>query len=129
METKEYYEAFLAVIDYFDTNNQWDISPEKGFEIAGDYWPRIFEEIKGRQIGTDIIGAGIHLSSPHKLRPLRADFRNAVKEIEKQEEDRLLDNASKYSGIKYARRSFIISLIALIAAIGSLAWQIIIVIS
>ena len=126
METKEYYKAFLSVIDYLDSNSLWEISADKGFEIAGDYWPKIFEEIKTRKIGYDVIGAGIHLSAPHKLRPLRADFRNAVEEIERQERDRLLDNASKYSGIKYARRSFVISVIALISAIGSLVWQIII---
>lgn len=125
METKEYYEAFLAVIDYVLSGNKV-IPKGKGFELSGDYWLMIFNELRKRRIGDFAPKADMYISYPDGLISLRVEFRNAIKEIEKREEDRLLDNASKYSGIRFAKISLWVSIAALMVAAGSLAWQIIV---
>ena len=127
METKEYYEAFLAVIDYVLAGHKV-IPKGKGFELSGNYWLIIFNELRKLRIGNFAPNADMYVSYPDGLISLRAEFSSAIKEIEKREEDRLLDNASKYSGIKFAKISLWVSIAALMVAAGSLAWQIIVTI-
>ena len=124
METKEYYESFISVIDFVAKGNT-TITLENGEELAGNYWPRIYRVLKEEKVGIPITGGEFIVTQGQYLNPIYEDCQNALEEIAKQEEDRELDRASKYAGIKYARFAFWISIGALIVAVLSLAWQII----
>lgn len=124
METKEYYESFISVIDYVAQGNTV-ITLEKGEELAGNYWPRIYRILKEEKVGVPISGGRFNITQGQYLNPIYEDCQHALEEIAKQEADRELDRASKYAGIKYARFAFWISAIALLVAILSLVWQII----
>lgn len=123
METKEYYQALISIIDYVNNGNNI-ITCEKGEELAGNYWPRIYEFLYEKRIGTAISGGEFIVTQSQYLSPIYEDCLHAIKEIEKQEYDRNLDNKAKKYNIKYAKRAFWISIIALLVGIITLAWQI-----
>ena len=120
METKEYYESFIFV-----AKGNTTITLENGEELAGNYWPRIYRVLKEEKVGIPIAGGEFIITQGQYLNPIYKDCQHALEEIAKQEEDRELDRASKYAGIKYARFAFWISIDALLASIATLVWQII----
>lgn len=124
METKEYYQSLMAVIDYV-AEGHTDISKEKGEELSGRYWPRIYELFSTEKIGVPISGGEFDVTRGQYLNPIYEDCIHAIKELDEREADRKLDRASKYAGIKYARAAFWISIGALLVAAASLVWQII----
>lgn len=124
METKEYYESFISVINYVSQGNTL-ITLEKGEELAGNYWPRIYRVLKEEKAGVPISGGQFNITQGQYLNPIYEDCQHALEEIAKQETDRELDRASKYAGIKYARFSLFVSICALAVALAALIWQII----
>lgn len=114
----------MAVIDYVAEGHK-DLTAEKGQELSGRYWPRIYELFKDEHIGTPIEGGEIYVTNGQYLNPIYEDCIHAIKELDEREADRKLDRASKYAGIKYARAAFWISIGALLVAAASLVWQII----
>lgn len=124
METKEYYRAFMAVIEYVSSGSR-EIPCSEGERLAGEYWPRIFRAMQREHIGTGSGGGDFFISQPQYLTPIYADCTHAIREIEKMEEDRALDNLAKETDMKYARKAYWISLAALTVAASSLAWQVI----
>lgn len=115
METKEFYQALMTVIEYV-ADGHTKISCEKGTKLADGYWPRIFQYLQNEKIGVCMSGGDFHITQGQYLNPIYADCGHALEEIEKLEEDRALDNAVKRSNIKYAHRAFWISIGALIVA-------------
>lgn len=124
METKEYYESFISVINYVSQGNTL-ITLEKGEELAGNYWPRVYRVLKEEKAGVPISGGQFNITQGQYLNPIYEDCQHALEEIAKQEADRELDRASKYAGIKYARFSLFVSICALAVALAALIWQII----
>ncbi len=124
METKEYYEAFISVIEYVAAGNSV-ITLQKGEELSGGYWPRIHKILCIEKIGLDNGGGELYISRGQYLNPIYEDCRHALEEITRQEADRELERYSKYAGIKYARFSLFVSIGALIVALVALIWQII----
>ena len=126
METKEYYQSLMAVIDYVAEGHK-DLTAEKGQELSGRYWPRIYDLFKAEKIGTPFEGGSMYITRGQYLNPIYEDCIHAIKRLDEQDADRELDNAAKLSNIKYAKRAFIISIISLIVAIAALVWQFILV--
>lgn len=124
MESKEYYQSFISVINYVADGHRV-ITLEKGEELAGNYWPRIYLALKENKIGVGMSGGQFDITQEQYLNPIYEDCIHALEEIEKREADRNLDRASKYAGIKYARFAFWISVSALLVSLASLVWQII----
>lgn len=124
METKEYYESFISVIEFVAKGNNV-ITLADGEELAGNYWPRIYNVLKEERTGVAIVGGEFHVTRGHLLNPIYEDCKHALAELERHEEDRCLDRASKYSGIKYARRAYWISIVSLGVAACALLWQVI----
>lgn len=124
MESKEYYQSFISVINYVADGHRV-ITLEKGEELAGNYWPRIYLALKENKIGVGMSGGQFDITQAQYLNPIYEDCTHALEEIEKREADRKLDRASKYAGIKYARFAFWISVSALLVSLASLVWQII----
>ena len=125
METKEYYQSLMAVIDYVAEGHK-DLTAEKGQELSGRYWPRIYELFKAERIGTPFEGGSIYITRGQYLNPIYEDCIHAIKELDEQEADRELDRASKYAGIKYAKRAYWISIISIVVAAVAFVWQIVI---
>lgn len=124
METKEFYQSLMAVIEYVAAGHS-EITCKKGEELSGKYWPRIYRLFSNEHVGVGISGGDFHITQSHYLSPIYADCGHALEEIGKREADRQLDNRAKESNIKYARRAFWISIGALIVAATSLVWQLI----
>ena len=124
METKEFYQSLMTVIEYIAAGHS-EVTCEKGEELSGEYWPRIHRLFSNEHVGVGISGGDFHITQPQYLSPIYADCGHALEEIGKREADRQLDNRVKESNIKYARRAFWISVGALIVAATSLVWQLI----
>lgn len=124
MDTKEYYQALMAVIEYVGKGHR-EISCDKGTELAGNYWPRICQLLRNEKIATIFASGDLCITRPQYLNPIHADCIHAIAEIAKKDADRDLDNKAKESNMRYARRAFWISIGALIVAATSLVWQII----
>lgn len=125
METKEYYQSLMAVIEYVAAGHK-EISRAKGEELAGNYWARIYRLFKEECIGVPISGGDFDITQGQYLNPIYEDCIHALEEIKKHEADRNLDNAVKLSNIKYAKSAYRISIISIAVAAIALAWQIII---
>lgn len=123
MDTKEYYQSFISIINYVAEGNN-TITCEKGEELAGNYWPRIYKVLNEKKLGTAISGGTFIITQGQYLNPIYEDCIHSIKELEKQESDRDLDNKAKRINIKYAKRAFWISIIALLVGFITLAWQI-----
>lgn len=124
MESKEYYQSFIDVINYAAEGHR-TITLEKGEELAGNYWPRIYRVLCENKVGVGISGGDFDITQGQYMNPIYADCVHALEEIKKREADWELDRASKYAGIKYARFAFWISVGAFLVALASLVWQII----
>ncbi len=123
MESKEYYQSFIAVIDYAAEGHS-TITLEKGEELAGNYWPRIYRVLCDNKVGVGISGGEFDITQGQYMNPIYADCIHALEAIERREADRALDNAVKRSSIKYAKRAYWISIGALFVAACSLIWQV-----
>lgn len=123
MNTKEYYQAFISIIDYVANGNN-NITRETGEELAGNYWPRIYDILYEKKIGVASSGGDIFITQSQYLSLIYEDCLHSIKELEKQEYDRDLDNKAKKYNIKYAKRAFWISIGALLVGIITLSWQI-----
>ena len=124
MESKEYYQALMSVIEYAASGHS-EITCEKGTELAGEYWPRIFRLFKNERIGVGSSGGDFHITQPQYLNPIHADCIHAINDIEKRDADRELSNKSTKAHMKYTRIALWLSAIAIFMSIVSLAWQII----
>ena len=122
--SKEFYESLIRVIDYLKPN-VWNIEPEKGGELAGNYWPEI-----GRMLKEDY-NAGLfeygnfRITRREKLPPLREDCKHIIEEFNKADYDRNLANMESEENIKYGRKGYRISIIALIISLLAFGLEIV----
>ena len=123
MESKEYYQSFISVIKYA-AEGHGTITLEKGEELAGNYWPRIYSVLCENKVGIGMSNGNFSITQGQYMNPIYADCVHAIEEIEKREADRELDNAVKRSNIRYAKRAYRISIGALIVSALSFLWQI-----
>lgn len=125
MESKEYYQSLMSVIEYVASGHS-EITCEKGTELSGEYWARIFLLFTNEHIGVGLEGGDFYITQPQYLNPIHADCIQAINAIEKQEADRELSNRSTEFHMKYTRKALRISITAILIAAISLIWQIII---
>lgn len=114
--SREFYESIIRVIDYLNpyTKDVWDVSPEKGEELAGGYWPEIGRMFSEKyRLGWFAYG-GFHIDDRPRLASLRKDCEYEIEKIDKAERDRLLANEESAANIKYGKKGFSISIIALV---------------
>lgn len=114
--SKEFYQSVIRVIDYLNpyAKEVWEVSPEKGQELAGDYWPEI-----GRMFKEDFhLGwfeyGRFHINDRPQLAPIREDCKHIIEAIDKTEQDRLLANEESVCNIRYGKKGFRISIVAII---------------
>ena len=117
--SREFYESVIRVIDYLNPYSKgvWDVMPDQGQELAGDYWPEI-----GRMFKEDLhLGwfeyGKFHINKREQLAPLRKDCEHAIEKIDKAERDRKLNNR----GIKVAMWC---AILGIIISIVSFIWTI-----
>ena len=114
--SREFYESVIRVIDYLNpylTEVRY-VMPDKGAELAGGYWPEI-----GRMFKEDLhLGwfecGRFYIGKRERLAPLRKDCEHRIEKIDKAEQDRLLANEESICNIKYGRKGFRISIVAII---------------
>ena len=64
METKEFYQSLMAVIEYIAAGHS-EVTCEKGEELSGEYWPRIYRLFSMSMAGSESAVAISILLSPN----------------------------------------------------------------
>lgn len=106
--SREFYESVISVIDYLNpyTKEIWDVSPEKGEELAGDYWWEIGRMLcEDYHLGNFAYG-GFHIGDRPRLASLRKDCEHEIEKIDMSEQDRLLSNEESVYNIKYGKKGY-----------------------
>lgn len=111
--SREFYESVIRVIEYIAGGNR-NVSCKKGDELAGNYWPAIVTLFKEHHAVSVMMGGDIIVTQGQYLNPLYEDSKNHLKRIDEAEYDRNLSNEESVSNIKYGRKGFRISIVAII---------------
>lgn len=106
---RDFYVGLINVIDYLTNPNSWDVFPDKGEELAGNYWPEI-----GRLLSKDyhagwFENGRFHISNRPILTSLREDCAHTIERIDKAEQDRNLSNQEKIENISYGRKAYMLA--------------------
>lgn len=122
IETKEYVIAMLGVLDRIECFSTIElIQMGDGFS---QFWAPIFDEFKAKRVISDGTIKGFPVNKPY-ISLLRAEYKQKLKKIEEDEEDRKLNNAHKRAEIKRIRRAEITAWLSLIISILAIIAQII----
>lgn len=124
MESKEYYQSLLAVVEFILNGND-DIIEKRGTLLAGAYWYRVSRYIAGLNAGFVMSDNSMHITDSKVLESVREDCIHAIKRIDSQDADRKIDNDTKILNTKFARIALWLSGIAILMSVASLTWQII----
>ena len=116
MESKEYYQSLLAVVEFILNGND-DIIEKRGTLLAGAYWHRISRYIAGLNAGFVMPDNSIHITDRGCLKSVREDCIHAIKRIDSQDADRKIDNDTKILNTKFARIALFIEMEAIKKAI------------
>ena len=103
----EFYRSVIRVIDYINpyAKDVWDVMPDKGQELAGDYWPEIGRMFKENHLGWFEYGR-FHINKREQLAPLKKNCEYAIERLEKAEHDRNLANEESVCNIKYGKKGY-----------------------
>lgn len=113
-QSKEYYQAILDVIDYVNEVLPDCITLEKGIDLAGDYWPAVVKAFQKADVVRTSSGGSIWLRDLQNLAPLAAECEEKIKAIEAAEKHFQLSIEQMENDIKFGRKSYRISIIAII---------------
>lgn len=111
--SKEYYQGFIRVIDYLTPKDVWNITPEKGKELTGNYWSEIGRVLKEDYKAGYFEYGGFHVSKRDCLAPIKEDCIHIIKKIDKEDHDRWLNNTGKWIAIICGVGGFLISLLSI----------------
>lgn len=121
--SKEFYESVIRIIDYLG-NDKWDVTPETGVELAGDYWPEIGRMFKeDRHLGWFDNGQ-FHINKRPLLASLKKDCEHEIEKRDKAENDRNLANEESVCNIKYGKYGLYTAIAAIIISLVALALEI-----
>lgn len=124
MNDIEYYKVLVEVIEFISEGNHF-VQYEKGNEIAGNYWPQIFDYLISKGAGTGSNGGDLFIEQGQKLSPIYASAQHQIDVLEKEEQDRLLDIKFKEENILYGKKGYKISVIAIILSSLSILLEIV----
>lgn len=117
--TKEYYKAVIDVIKYISEGNSY-VTLKDGERLAGNYWPSVRDAFSEAKAVVEFSNGDISVTQGHLLNPLYSDSEAAIERLEKMESDRELDNRYKEENIKYGRKGYRISIVAIILSVASI---------
>lgn len=117
--TKEYYKAVIDVIKYISEGNSY-VTLKDGERLAGNYWPSVRDAFSEVKAVVELSNGDISVTQGHLLNPLYSDSEAAIERLEKMESDRELDNRYKEENIKYGRKGYRISIVAIILSVASI---------
>lgn len=120
--SKKFYESVIRVIDHLEDGNT-SVSCEKGYELAGYYWPAVVDLFKERHAVSVFTGGHILVTRDQYLDPLYEDCKNKIAVIEKAEDDRNIDRKYKIKGILFGGWGLGISILSLLISIITLLSQ------
>lgn len=118
---KSYVEAMIRVLENVKPNEE--ISRDRGYELCGDYWSLIRKELD-KSVLMLYEGGGAYVKYDRYLSATLLKYRNLLSSIEKEEADRELDNETKRISNKYAKRAYIISILALFLSVAAIVVEI-----
>lgn len=111
-----YYKSVIRVIDFISDSETHEVSGDKGYELAGNYWPSVVELLKDNHVVSVGSGGTIFITQHHLLGPIYEESHHKCREIEKNEHDRELSNREKEENIKYGKKGYRLAIIALIVS-------------
>lgn len=111
--SKEFYESVIRVIE-FANSHRGNVGQNAGTKIAGAYWTEV-----GRYLSEEI-NAGwftnglFRTTRPERLPAVVEGCKHTIETMEKAEHDRNLANEESVCNIKYGRKGYRLSIIAII---------------
>ena len=120
----EFYRSVIRVIDYINpyAKDVWNVMPDKGYELAGDYWLEIGKMFKENHLGWFDHGQ-FRINKREQLAPLRLNCLHAIEKMEKEEKDRDIDRKYKIKGILFGGWGLGISILSLLISLVTLLSQ------
>lgn len=118
---KNYVEAMIRFLENIKPDEE--VSREKGYELCGDYWSLIRKELD-KSVLMLYEGGDAYVKYDRFLSATLLKYRDLLASIEKEEADRELDNETKRISNKYAKRAYIISILALILSVATIIVEI-----
>lgn len=109
---KEFYKAVVVIIKHV-RNGYSEIKDKEGWRLVGDYWPAVVELLIKSDAAIRRQDGTIDIDYPWILSPIFADCVNHIKDMEKLEKDRWLDNSGKWVAIVCGIGGFLLSLISI----------------
>lgn len=101
------------------------IMADKGKELSGDYWGAILDLFRDTRGTYLLVGGSVGMNDRDALKSLLAECKNKIVDIEEAEHDRLLANTESEANIRYGKRGYIMSIIALAISVLALALEIV----
>lgn len=125
MQSRDYYQSIIRIIEHINDTQDMMLPCSVATQLAGEYWPQICQDLADRKIGVMLSGGRLSITQPQFLSPLYADAHYALEQLRRLDEDRELDNLMKKDNIRYGRRGYRISLVALCLSAAAIAIELI----
>lgn len=111
--SKEFYESVIRVIEHAN-DHKGNVGRATGTVLAGAYWTEV-----GRYLSEEIHAGWFtnglfQTTRPERLPAVVEDCKHIVETMEQAEYDRNLANEESVCNIKYGRKGFRISIVAII---------------
>lgn len=111
----DYYSALLNVLSYSLEHDE--IEEIVGFQLAGDYWINIIIELTTLEVGKKDYNNFLVRQNKAAINSYIAFVNDTIGSIIKAEEDRELSNQEKRDNIKYGRKAYRLSWVAIAVSI------------
>lgn len=114
--SKEFYESVIRIIDYLNEGNN-EVTKAKGHELAGNYWREIGKLLASKTSSSFFEYEVFSICHTEDLGPLYEDCKHFISEMENAEHDRNITNEESICNIKYGKKGYRLSVIAIIVSV------------
>ena len=121
-KTIEYCVAALKVYSAILDDGKTHFTYDEGESLAGIYWMNIVKEMVESKVGYSDYGE-FNATITGRLLPLRGSVNDLLKKLQEDAEDRELSNKEKRENIKYGRKGYRLSIVAIIISLVTLLFE------
>ena len=121
-KTIEYCVAALKVYSAILDDGKTHFTYDEGKSLAGIYWMNIVKEMVESKVGYSDYGE-FNATITSQLLPLRGSVNDLLKKLQEDAEDRELSNKEKRENIKYGRKGYRLSIVAIIISLVTLLFE------
>lgn len=123
LPSKEYYSSLLHFLVDACRNTCTDFTYEEGVEIAGNDWLMICNDLQNRGLARLNYGS-LRIFQCPPLIPVMVECQTSIDRIKAEEHDRHLANKERLANIKYGKKGYRLSIVAIIISLIALGTEI-----